>query len=149
MNAVIEVNNAQRFLVIEKLEQILGNLHNKEIALLGLTFKPGTDDLRDAPSLDIAQELLLRGAKVRGHDPIALDKASGLLDSRVTLVENVEHVLEGADGAILVTEWPEYKALNWAQLGKQMRQSVIIDGRNALDPNEMTKANFTYRAMGR
>ncbi len=149
LNAVIEVNNAQRFLVIEKLEEILGNLHNKEIALLGLTFKPGTDDLRDAPSLDIAQELLLRGAKVRAHDPVALDKADGLLDSRVVLMESVENVLEGADGAILVTEWPQYKALNWVQLGKQMRQSVLIDGRNALDPSDMNKANFAYRAIGR
>ena len=149
LNAVIEVNNAQRFLVIEKLEQILGNLHNKEIALLGLTFKPGTDDLRDAPSLDIAQELLLRGAKVRGHDPVALDKAGDFLDSRVVLMKRVEDALEGANGAILVTEWPEYKSLNWTQLGKQMHQPVLVDGRNALDPNEMNKANFTYKAIGR
>lgn len=149
LNAVIEVNNAQRFLVIEKLEQILGNLHNKEIALLGLTFKPGTDDLRDAPSLDVAQELLLRGAKVRGHDPVALEKASGLIDARVALMKSVESVLEGADGAILVTEWPEYKTLDWTQLGKQMRQPILIDGRNALNSQEMHKASFTYESIGR
>ncbi len=149
LNAVIEVNNAQRFLVIEKLEQILGNLHNKEVALLGLTFKPDTDDLRDAPSLDVAQELLLRGAKVRAHDPVALEKATGLLDSRVVLMKNVEHVLQGADGAILVTEWPQYKTLNWAKLGKQMHQPVLIDGRNALDSSKMTNAGFIYGAIGR
>ena len=149
LNAVIEVNNAQRFLVIEKLEQTLGNLHNKEVTILGLTFKPGTDDLRDAPSLDISQELLLRGAKVRAHDPIALNKAGNLLDSRVDLIENIEHSLKGADGAILVTEWPQYKALNWAQLGKEMNQPVLIDGRNALDPSEIINAGFVYRAIGR
>ena len=149
LSAVIEVNNSQRFLVIEKLEQILGNLHNKEIALLGLTFKPNTDDLRDAPSLDIAQELLLRGAQVRAHDPVALDKAGDLIDSRVILLKKVEHVFQGADGIILVTEWPQYKTLNWTQLGKQMRQTVIIDGRNALNPDEITNAGFTYRAIGR
>ena len=149
LNAVIEVNNAQRYNVVAKLEEILENLAGKRIALLGLTFKPGTDDLRDAPSIDIANELILRGAQVCAHDPMVGADALALVPSQVTFAESPIEALTKADAAIIVTEWPIYKEIDWQEAKEKMTELVVIDGRNLLEPSHMRALGFTYRGVGR
>jgi UDPglucose 6-dehydrogenase len=146
LNAVIEVNELQKRRVIGKLERRLGPLRGKRIALLGLAFKPGTDDMREAPSLVLAGRLLAEGAEVRAWDPIA--------DGRVHLygvdiVESALEALDGADAAVLVTEWPEIVELDWADAASRMRTKLVVDGRNALDPAELQALGFTYEGIGR
>ena len=149
LNAVIEVNNSQRYSVVGKLEEILENLAGKRIALLGLTFKPGTDDLRDAPSIDIANELLSRGAEVCVHDPMAGEEAKFLMPSQVVFASTPLEALTGVNAAILVTEWPIYQEIDWRKTKSQMKQPVIIDGRNALNPDFMCNLGFVYHGIGR
>jgi UDPglucose 6-dehydrogenase len=146
LNAVIEVNELQKRRVVGKLERRLGDLRGKRIALLGLAFKPGTDDMREAPSLVLAGRLLAEGAEVAAWDPIA--------DGRVHLngveiAESALAALTGADAAIVVTEWPEVVGLDWEQAGRTMRRKLVIDGRNALDPHALTGLGFEYEGVGR
>ncbi|WP_170131022.1 UDP-glucose dehydrogenase family protein [Deinococcus yavapaiensis] len=149
LSATIEVNNDQRFRVIDKLERHFGTLQGKDITVLGLTFKAGTDDLRDAPSLDIIAELVSRGARVTAHDPVALDAAGKMLPAHVRLCSEAQEALKGADAALLVTEWPEYRALDWRAAQRSMRHNVIIDGRNALDHHLLAEIGFVYEGVGR
>jgi len=144
--AVIEVNELQKRRVIQKLVRHLGDLHGKRIALLGMAFKPGTDDLREAPSLVIAARLLAEGAEVRGWDPIA--DARALLPEVDFYADAVEAVRD-ADAAVIVTEWPELKALPWGDMRDCMRTAVIVDGRNALDPEATRELGFAYEGIGR
>jgi len=146
LNAVIEVNELQKRRVVGKLERRLGPLRGKRVALLGLAFKPGTDDMREAPSLVLAGRLLAEGADVRAWDPIA--------DAQVHLhgVEIAESALEaltGADAAVVVTEWPEIVDLDWVAAGAVMRTKLVVDGRNALDPAALRELGFTYEGIGR
>ena len=146
LNAVIEVNELQKRRVIGKLERRLGPLRGKKIALLGLAFKPGTDDMREAPSLVLAGRLLSEGAEVRAWDPVA-DGAAHL--HGVAIAETALEALDGADAAVVVTEWPELRELDWAAAGERMRGRVLIDGRNLLDPDEMRAHGFVYEGIGR
>jgi UDPglucose 6-dehydrogenase len=146
LNAVIEVNELQKRRVIGKLEKHLGKLSGKTIALLGLAFKPNTDDLREAPSLVLASRLLAEGAEVRAWDPVA--DARRLLQG-VTFCESVLEAVTGADAAVIVTEWDELRSLASAEARDAMRTPVIIDGRNLLDPEEARAGGFTYEGIGR
>jgi UDPglucose 6-dehydrogenase len=146
LNAVIEVNELQKRRVIGKLERRLGPLRGKKIALLGLAFKPGTDDMREAPSLVLAGRLLSEGAEVSAWDPVA-NGAAHLHGVEIT--ESALDALDGADGAVLVTEWPELRELDWAAAGERMRNRVLIDGRNLLDPEAMRALGFVYEGIGR
>jgi len=146
LNAVIEVNELQKRRVIGKLEKHLGKLSGKTIALLGLAFKPNTDDLREAPSLVLASRLLAEGAEVRAWDPVA--DARRLLQG-VTFCESALEAVTGADAAVIVTEWDELRTLASAEARDAMRMPVIIDGRNLLDPEEARAAGFTYEGIGR
>ncbi len=146
LNAVIEVNELQKRRVIGKLERRLGALRGKKIALLGLAFKPGTDDMREAPSLVLAGRLLAEGAEVSAWDPVANGEAHL---HGVEIVETALDALDGADGAVLVTEWPELRELDWAAAGERMRNRVLIDGRNLLDPEAMRAHGFAYEGIGR
>jgi UDPglucose 6-dehydrogenase len=146
LNAVIEVNELQKRRVIGKLERRLGPLRGKKIALLGLAFKPGTDDMREAPSLVLAGRLLSEGAEVSAWDPVA-NGAAHLHGVEIT--ETVLEALDGADGAVLVTEWPELREVDWATAGERMRNRVLIDGRNLLDPEAMRVLGFVYEGIGR
>ena len=146
LNAVIEVNELQKRRVIGKLERRLGPLRGKRVALLGLAFKPGTDDMREAPSLVLAGRLLSEGAEVTAWDPIA-DGEAHL--HGVTIAETALEALDGADGAVLVTEWPELRELDWAAAAERMKNPVIVDGRNLLDPEEMRAHGFVYEGIGR
>ena len=146
LNAVIEVNELQKRRVIGKLEKHLGKLSGKTIALLGLAFKPNTDDLREAPSLVLASRLLAEGAEVRAWDPVA--DARRLLQG-VTFCDSVLEAVTGADAAVIVTEWDELRSLASAEALGAMRTPVIVDGRNLLDPEEARAAGFTYEGIGR
>jgi UDPglucose 6-dehydrogenase len=146
LNAVIEVNELQKRRVVGKLERHLGSLRSKKVALLGLAFKPGTDDMREAPSLVLAGRLLSEGAEVSAWDPVADGRA---LLHGVEIAPSALEALDGADGAVLVTEWPELRELDWAQAGARMRNRLLVDGRNALDPTEMRALGFTYEGIGR
>jgi UDPglucose 6-dehydrogenase len=146
LNAVIEVNELQKRRVIGKLKQHLGQLRGRTIALLGLAFKPNTDDMREAPALVLADRLLSEGATVRAWDPVA--DASALLPD-ATLCASPLEALAGADGAVIVTEWPELRDLPLDQAREAMRNALIVDGRNFLDPEAVRRAGFAYEGIGR
>jgi UDPglucose 6-dehydrogenase len=148
LTAVIEVNELQKRRAVAKLVKHLGSLRGKTIALLGLAFKPNTNDMREAPSLILAARLLAEGAAVRGWDPVALEEAGRVLhgvDLRRTMLE----ALAGADAAVIVTEWDELRELATAETREAMRTPLIVDGRNLLDPDAVRAAGFTYEAIGR
>jgi UDPglucose 6-dehydrogenase len=144
--AVIEVNELQKRRVVAKLQKHLGRLRGKTVAVLGLAFKPNTDDLRDAPSLVIASRLLAEGAHVRTWDPVA--DARGRLQG-ATQCETVLDAVRGADAAVVVTEWDELRSLASEEVRSTMARPLIIDGRNLLDPNETRRAGFVYEGIGR
>jgi UDPglucose 6-dehydrogenase len=145
LSAVIEVNELQKRRVIGKLERQLGSLRGKRIALLGLAFKPGTDDMREAPSIVIAARLLAEGAEVRGWDPVADGKAL----PGVLIVGSFMEAVSGADAAVIVTEWPELAGLASPEVLAAMANPLIIDGRNLLDPAAVRAAGFRYEGIGR
>src|ERR671936_2012398 len=144
--AVIEVNELQKRRVIAKLEKHLGKLRGKTIAVLGLAFKPNTDDLREAPSLVIASRLLAEGAHVRTWDPVA-DARERLQGA--TQCESVLDAVRGADAAVIVTEWDELRGLASEEVREVMARPLIIDGRNLLDPDAVRRAGFAYEGVGR
>ena len=148
LTSVIEVNELQKRRVIGKLEKHLGSLVGKRVALLGLAFKAHTDDMREASSLVLAARLQAEGAKVAGYDPVAEDRAGDLLPS-VELRASAAEALEGADAAVLVTEWPEFAELDWTELARRMENPLIVDGRNFLDAETIREAGFTYEGIGR
>ena len=148
VKAAREVNQKQRDRVVEKLLSELKILKGKTIGLLGLAFKPNTDDLRDAPALDIAKRLIERGARVRAHDPVAMDRFRADNPSLdVTCCSTAEEVAEGADALVLVTEWPEYHDLDWETLAKSMHGAFLLDGRHALDRARVTRAGLRYSGL--
>ena len=146
LSAVIEVNELQKRRVIGKLKRHLGSLHGKQIALLGLAYKPDTDDMREAPSIVLASRLLAEGATVRGWDPVA-DIAA--LPRGVEHAASVLEAVAGADAAVIVTEWDELKGLATIETREAMANPLIIDGRNLLDPEETRRAGFAYEGIGR
>jgi UDPglucose 6-dehydrogenase len=146
LSAVIEVNDLQRKRVVQKLQKYLGPLGGSTIALLGLSFKPNTDDMREAPSIVLASRLFAEGAQVRGWDPVA--DATGLLPNLTQCATPLEAVT-GADAAVIVTEWPELANQDWQALAQAMKRPLLIDGRNFLDPKEARKAGFVYEGIGR
>jgi UDPglucose 6-dehydrogenase len=145
LNAVIEVNELQKRRVIGKLQQHLGSLRGKTVALLGIAFKPNTDDVREAPSLVLAGRLVAEGADVRAWDPVA----DGSALPRATICGDPLEALDGADAAVVVTEWPQLAQLDWRAAAGRMRNPLLIDGRNMLDPDELRAAGFTYEGIGR
>ncbi|MQA75312.1 MAG: nucleotide sugar dehydrogenase [Solirubrobacterales bacterium] len=148
LTSVIEVNELQKRRVIAKLSKHLGSLVDRKVALLGLAFKPDTDDMREASSLVLSARLQGEGATVVAYDPVAESRADQLLPS-VELSETVGAAVAGADAAILVTEWPEFGELDWAELAGRMANPLIVDGRNFLDPGALRRAGFTYEGIGR
>jgi UDPglucose 6-dehydrogenase len=148
LNAVIEVNELQKRRVVGKLQKHLGSLLGRRIALLGLAFKPHTDDMREASSLVLAARLQGEGAEVVAYDPVAGDRAQELLDS-VELADSALDALDGADGAVLVTEWDEFAELDWHAAAARMARPLIVDGRNFLDDAALRAAGFSYEGIGR
>jgi len=148
LRAVMEINYDQRKRVVAKLRHILGGLRNKQIAILGLSFKPNTDDMRDAPSVEIIRLLQYEGAQVRAYDPVAMGNAQRLLE-KVTFCQSPYEAAQDADALVLVTEWNEFKQLDLIRIREAMRQPVLIDGRNIYDPHRLREMGFIYRGMGR
>ena len=145
VKAAREVNQKQRERVVDKLLGELKILKGRTIGLLGLAFKPDTDDLRDAPAIDIARKLIERGAIVRAHDPIAMELfkcANPTL--AVTCTATPEEVALDADALVLVTEWPQYRDLDWEAVARSMRSAILVDGRNVLDRERLKKHGFRY-----
>jgi len=148
LHAVMDINRDQRMLVIDKLRECLDELPGRIIGLLGLAFKPNTDDMREAPSIDIAKVLLAAGAEVRAYDPAAIER-SRMLVPEVDYLMDAYEVAEGADAIVLITEWNEFRQLDMARVQQLMRRPVIVDGRNIYDPETMRGLGFTYRGIGR
>jgi UDPglucose 6-dehydrogenase len=149
--AVDDINHAQRAHIVGRLERLLPDgLGNTRIALLGLTFKPDTDDLRDAPSLTVARLLLERGASVVAYDPMerSRERAAKMM-SGLEVVDSVDDALRQADAAVLVTEWAEFRELSWTTARANMRRPIVVDGRNCLDADALVAAGFTYTGFGR
>jgi UDPglucose 6-dehydrogenase len=149
LTAVVEVNELQKRRTISKLQKHLGPLPGKEIALLGVAFKPNTDDVREATSLVLAGRLAGEGANVRAYDPVAGRKAEDML-AGAEVVESALEAVDGADAVVLVTEWPEFRELDWTgEVKRRMRVPLVVDGRNFLDREELVGAGFTYEGIGR
>jgi UDPglucose 6-dehydrogenase len=148
LSAVIDVNELQKRRVVGKLKEHLGPLAGRRIALLGLAFKPDTDDMRDAASLVLAARLQGEGAEVSAYDPIAEQRGRELLPN-VEISDSPAAALEGADAAILVTEWPAFAELDWEESARLMATPLLVDGRNFLDPARRRAAGFTYEGIGR
>jgi UDPglucose 6-dehydrogenase len=148
LGAVIEVNELQKRRVVQKLQNHLGSLVGKRVALLGLAFKPHTDDMREASSLVLAARLEGEGAEVVAYDPVADGVARELFDG-VEFRDSALETLDGADAAILVTEWPEFAELDWSAAAETMARPLLIDGRNFLDSSQLRSAGFEYEGIGR
>ncbi len=155
LNAVMEINHDQRRLVVTKLTSILGSLRGCTIGILGLAFKPNTDDMREAPSVDIIRWMTNQGADVRVYDPVAAHtareafKREGIHEDVIFFCQSAYEVAEGVDALVIVTEWNEFKSLNMPQIRHAMRRPIVIDGRNVYEAAEMNRLGFIYRGMGR
>jgi len=148
LRSIMEINRHQRRLVIQKLRTLLGGLQDRTIGLLGLSFKPNTDDIRESPAVEIAHLLMNEGAFVKCYDPVAMGVAARALPE-MKLAEDPYALAEGCDAVVIVTDWNEFKHLDMARLKKLMRRPIIVDGRNIYEPETMKALGFTYRGMGR
>jgi UDPglucose 6-dehydrogenase len=148
LTAVIEVNELQKRRVVGKLHKHLGGLVGKRIALFGLAFKPNTDDMREASSLVLSARLNADGAEVIAYDPVAEEQARALV-SGIAFADSPLAAAREVDAVVLVTEWPEFLALDWSEIAEAMRGNLVIDGRNALDADALEAAGLLYEGVGR
>jgi len=149
VEAAVETNDAQRDIAVEKVMEALGGGRKpRTAAILGLSYKPDTDDLREAPALDIIRALQKRGVRVRAYDPVVREGAAGL-PARVTFAENAYDAAKGADALVIVTEWNEFRKLDLARIRRVMRRRAIVDLRNIYDPASVRKLGFDYTSVGR
>lgn len=149
LKATREINEAQKRVVVEKVERMLWNVKGKRIGILGLAFKPETDDMRFAPSLEIIAQLAQKGARLAAYDPQAMPAARRLLKSRVRFAKDPYQLARGADGLVLVTEWEEFRKLDFRRIRRLMKQPIVVDGRNLYDPDAMKRLGFRYAGIGR
>mgnify|MGYP002774947263 FL=1 len=149
MKAAVSVNERQRLIALEKLQQALKILKGKTVGLLGLTFKPDTDDLRDAPALNLIEQLNRLGAKVKAYDPIISQTGMRHGLSGVLVETDAERLADSCDALVLVTEWQQFSTLDYGKMAKLMNHAVMIDGRNFLDPEAMVRDGFQYVGVGR
>jgi UDPglucose 6-dehydrogenase len=147
VDAVVKVNDARKTALAERIERAFGGVNGKTVAILGLTFKPNTDDMRDAPSLTIVPYLQAKGARICAYDPAGAEEAKKLL-SIGTCSDSYE-ALEGADGVVILTEWNEFRALDFARMKAALKTPLMIDLRNIYRPAQMAEAGFTYVSVGR
>jgi UDPglucose 6-dehydrogenase len=150
LKSVENVNERQKLVVYNKIKDFFnGNLNGKHIAVWGLSFKPNTDDMREAPSVAIISSLLKDGATVCAYDPVATDEAKRMLGSSIRYAANPYDATDNADALVLITEWSEFRIINFTELEKRMNQRVIFDGRNIYDPEEMRERGYVYYSIGR
>ncbi len=148
LNAVMEINSDRRPMAVKRVEDMLGGVKEKSVGLLGLSFKPNTDDMRDAPSIDIAKALTAAGAQVRAYDPVAMELAGTILPD-VEMFNDVYSMAQGCDALMVITEWNEFKNIDLEYLRSLMKSPVVFDGRNIYDPEKMKQLGFRYRGFGR
>jgi UDPglucose 6-dehydrogenase len=148
LKATVSVNQRQRLIAIEKLQQTLKILKGKTIGLLGLTFKPDTDDMRDAPALDLIEQLHRLGAKIKAYDPLVSQNGMRHGLSNVNVETDPERLADGCDALVLVTEWQQFRALSYSQMAGLMNSAILIDGRNFLDQEALEAAGFRYLGVG-
>jgi UDPglucose 6-dehydrogenase len=149
LTSVLEVNQDMRRHVVDLLEETLVDLHGRTVAVLGLSFKPNTDDIREAPALEVIRELTGRGVKVKVHDPVAMNAARRVLGEQVVYADNPYQAVQDADGLAVLTEWTEFRRLDMFHVRSLMRGEVLIDGRNIYDRVLMRELGFVYRGIGR
>jgi UDPglucose 6-dehydrogenase len=150
VEAVMEVNRTQRLVMVEKIKQALGgDIKGKVVACLGLTFKPNTDDMRDSPSLVILPELIKAGASVRAFDPAGTDMAKPMLPVEVVYCDNAYHACQGADAMVLMTEWNQFRNLDWKRVKEAMRGKVVVDLRNVYHSERLREHGMQYHSVGR
>jgi len=149
VETVVEVNERQKNLMVEKAKTALRTLKGKKVAVLGLTFKPNTDDIREAPALDIMAGLLRAGAKIRAYDPMGMPHVATLpIGKRIEFADDAYHALDGADCAMLITEWNEFRTLDLKRMAKRLKRPVLLDLRNIYDADEAMAAGLTYVGVG-
>jgi UDPglucose 6-dehydrogenase len=148
LQAVMDINADRRPMLVEKVRELLGDLRGKTIGLLGLTFKENTDDMRDAPALEVGGMLRASGARVRGYDPVGMPTAR-TLSPEIEMAKDPYELAAGADALVVSTPWNEFKQLDLARIRDLMRHPVIVDGRNLYDPAVMKNLGFEYRGFGR
>ncbi len=150
LNAVEEVNEDQKKVIITKIKNYYGgDIAGKTFAMWGLSFKPKTDDMREAPSLVIIDMLLEAGAKVQAYDPVSMPEAKHMIGDKITFVEDATQATKGADALLLITEWPEFRLPDWDEIKANMKGHVIFDGRNIYTAEEMQENGFEYFGIGR
>lgn len=150
LRAALEVNRRQRMKVIEKLQQTLKVVRGSTVGLLGLAFKANTDDIREAPAIDIIRELLEMGARVKVYDPVALEKyRQSYPDQDLVYCSSVEELARESDALVLLTDWDQFRHLPWQEIGESMHTKIIIDGRNMLNGEELKREGFVYSGIGR
>jgi UDPglucose 6-dehydrogenase len=148
LQAVMDINADRRRQLVERVAELVGEVRGRVVGLLGLSFKPNTDDMREAPALEVAALLLEAGARLRAYDPVAMPRASELLPE-VEMAATPYQLAEGADALVVCTEWNEFKQLDFERVRASMRQPVLVDGRNLYEPAEMVRLGFRYRGIGR
>ncbi|MDP2830963.1 MAG: nucleotide sugar dehydrogenase, partial [Candidatus Omnitrophota bacterium] len=148
LKAVRNTNQDQKFFVLQKVKDALWIIRGKTIAVLGLAFKPDTDDLRNSPSIDLINTLIQEGAKIKVYDPKAMEKAAKIL-KHVVFCKDAYQAVEDADCLIIATEWNEFKELDFLKLKKKLKRALIVDGRNIYDPKLLVDLGFTYIGVGR
>jgi UDPglucose 6-dehydrogenase len=146
---VMDINRDMRKLVVDRLGELLGGVRGQRVGILGLSYKPNTDDLREAPSLDIVESLLKKGAEVTVYDPVAMPKAKHLLNGGVATARDAYGAARNADAVAVITEWNQFRSLDLKRLKATMRRPVIVDGRNIWEPERMRDLGFVYRGIGR
>ncbi|MGB2630280.1 MAG: UDP-glucose/GDP-mannose dehydrogenase family protein [Candidatus Omnitrophota bacterium] len=149
LKEVESINDAQKEVAVKKISDMLWNLPDKVIGVWGLSFKPNTDDIRSAPSIDIIKRLLKEGAEIKVYDPVAMEKAKAELGESVTYCRTAYEAAEESDCVVLMTEWSEFKEVDWQRMKDIMRQPVVLDGRNIYDPGKLKKMGFRYSGIGR
>jgi UDPglucose 6-dehydrogenase len=148
LRAVMDINADRRPMLVEKVREALGDLHGKTVGLLGLTFKENTDDLRDAPALEIAHLLHAAGARLKGYDPVGMEGAAALAPE-IEMAADPYELAAGVDALVVSTPWNEFKQLDLDRIREAMRRPIIVDGRNLYDPAVMKRLGFQYRGFGR
>ena len=149
LKEVEKINEKQKDLAIQKITEMLWNLPGKTIGVWGLSFKPDTDDIRSAPSIDIIKRLLEQGAKIKAFDPVAMENVKCELGKSIEYCRDIYDVASDADCVVLMTEWNEFKEIDWERIKKEMKQPVILDGRNIYDPEKLKAMGFKYQGIGR
>ncbi len=149
LHEVKRINEEQKNIIIDKISKLIWNIPGKTIGILGLSFKPDTDDIRNAPALDIVNRLIIQGAGIRAYDPKAMEKSKKVLKKNITFCKDAYDAAKESDCLVILTEWNEFKELDFKRLKKLLKQPVIIDGRNIYDPKMMKKLGFVYTGVGR